>query len=596
MMMNVFEPITKASFFDDIGPLEEFNFWKPLSSTLRRFSDIKHVEGILFKKSKRTNFWKSRYYVLFDDRLAYFKNGREKIETAYCLIQNMRVEVIKSSENEKDEKFGIRFIHNRQYMELYARSLEVREKWMGKLKQFCTLNNYADQYTNIKLVGQGSFAKVYMVKNKIDGKELAVKTFDKRQLGTVERAKASLINEINIMRKMNHENIIKLHEVHESETSIYLVLELLRGGELFERIVRRGVYTEKDASTLMKKLLSALEYMHSKGIMHRDIKPENLILKETDTNYEVKIADFGLATVVNQGEYLFKRCGTPGYVAPEILADEKYDQKVDIFSAGVILYILLTGMSPFHGKSYNEILMKNKNCAINFNIKDLGRGVSEQAIDLLSKMLARDPKERISGKECLEHPWIASGGSGEQGDKANVGMLSSAQENMKRFQEEHRFNVKNIKPKDLDQNPMERPIHCPSPVINGRMITIVESKKRAPNSNFKTIDEKDEGLLSTDEIQAGEKNYKNNVNLLASVYSTSTKSSLNTPLTKPDSRIQGKINVKKAFDVQTTLLGMLRSNESKPLNTTVTSDFQEKKEKEVQKNVANVKMNLRKLF
>jgi len=143
------------------------------------------------------------------------------------------------------------------------------------------------------------------------------------------------------MRKLNHENIIKLYEVHESETNIYLVLELLRGGELFERIVKKGIYTEKDASILMKKMISALDYMHSKGIMHRDLKPENLVLKDSENNYDVKIADFGLATVVvSQGEYLFKRCGTPGYVAPEILADEKYDQKVDIFSAGVILYIL----------------------------------------------------------------------------------------------------------------------------------------------------------------------------------------------------------------------------------------------------------------
>jgi len=128
--------------------------------------------------------------------------------------------------------------------------------------------------------------------------------------------------------------------VHENETSIYLVLELLRGGELFERIVKKGVYTEKDASILMKKLLSALDSLHAKGIMHRDIKPENLVLKEPDNNNEVKIADFGLATMITQGDYLFRRCGTPGYVAPEILADEKYDQKVDIFSAGVVLYIL----------------------------------------------------------------------------------------------------------------------------------------------------------------------------------------------------------------------------------------------------------------
>ena len=140
---------------------------------------------------------------------------------------------------------------------------------------------------------------------------------------------------------MDNDNIIKLYEVYESSSSICLILELLHGGELFERIIQKGAYTERDAAILMGKLLGALECMHSKNIMHRDIKPENLILKDMENSYDIKLADFGLATVVTtQGEYLFKRCGTPGYVAPEILADEKYDQKVDVFSAGVILYIL----------------------------------------------------------------------------------------------------------------------------------------------------------------------------------------------------------------------------------------------------------------
>jgi serine/threonine protein kinase len=142
------------------------------------------------------------------------------------------------------------------------------------------------------------------------------------------------------MRRLDHESIIKLYEVYESDNYIYLVVELLHGGELFERIVKKGQYGERDACVLMKKLLSSLNYMHAKGIMHRDIKPENLILKDPDNDGDVKIADFGLATYVNATEYLFKRCGTPGYVAPEILADEKYDHKVDVFSAGVILYIL----------------------------------------------------------------------------------------------------------------------------------------------------------------------------------------------------------------------------------------------------------------
>jgi len=170
---------------------------------------------------------------------------------------------------------------------------------------------------------------------------LAVKTFDKSLLtSSTEKARASLINEINVMRRLEHSNIIQLYEVHESDKHIYLVLELLQGGELLDRIMRKGQYHERDASLLMKNLLSALDYMHSKGIMHRDIKPENLILKDSQNDSEIKIADFGLATFINSNDQLFKRCGTPGYVAPEILEDEKYDEKVDIFSSGVILYIL----------------------------------------------------------------------------------------------------------------------------------------------------------------------------------------------------------------------------------------------------------------
>jgi len=274
---------------------------------------------------------------------------------------------------------------------------------------------------------------VYLAKKKSDNTELAVKTFDKSLLHSNDKAKASLINEINIMRKLSHDNIIKLYEIYENDHAIFLIVELLRGGELFERIVKKGQYNEKDTCTLMKKLLSSLNYLHERGIMHRDLKPENLILKDNDNDWDIKIADFGLATHINVSEFLFKRCGTPGYVAPEILADEKYDEKVDIFSAGVILYILLTGGSPFHGKSYNEILWKNKTCDIKFNFNDYGHKISESATDLMKKMLAKDPKQRISAREALQHDWIVGGGSFLSPRSHAPVYLSSAQENMKKF-------------------------------------------------------------------------------------------------------------------------------------------------------------------
>jgi len=466
----------KTSFFDDPEDIE-YKLWKELPINNKKFSDVRLYEGLLFRKSTKTNFFKSRYFILFEDRLSFYKNRGDTKEKSYCILQNMRLEKIPTQIQGKDEKFGFRLTHNRQYTDFYVPSKEQQDKWILKLKQFCIMTNYSSNYINIKTIGKGSFAKVYLVKRKSDNADMAVKTFDKNALHNIDKAKASLINEINIMRKLDQENIIKLYEVHENDSFIFLVLELLKGGELFDRIIKKGAYTEKDACTLMKKLLTALDYMHSRGLMHRDLKLENLILKDTENDYDIKLADFGLASVVNQGEYLFKRCGTPGYVAPEILNDEKYDQKVDVFSAGVILYILLSGSSPFHGKTYNEILLKNKNCEIRFNFKEMGLRLSEQAIDLMKKMLERDPAVRIGSHQALEHEWMINGGNFET-EKSSPVYLSSAQENMKKFQEENRFNVKNIKPKDLD-----RSLHCPSPIINGKMTTYVDSKAfGSPNS------------------------------------------------------------------------------------------------------------------
>jgi serine/threonine protein kinase len=485
-----------ASIFDD--DVQDYTMWKKNPSALKKYSELKIIEGLLFKQSNRTNFWKSRFYVLFEDRLACYNNGREKKEKAYCHFHNMRVEKI-SCPADKEDKFGIRFMHNGQYFDLYARAKDLQEKWIQKLKEFCVMTNYNSAYLNHKVIGKGSFAKVYLGKRKIDNLEFAVKTFDKAAIIKQDKAKPSLINEINIMRRLDHENIIKLYEVYESATHICLVLELLHGGELFNKITKKGRYTERDASLLMKKLLDALEYLHQKGIMHRDIKLENLILKEVDNDIEIKIVDFGLATFCNQSEFLFRRCGTPGYVAPEVLMDEKYDQKVDVFSAGVIMYILLTGGSPFYGKSYNEILHKNKKCEIRFDFAERGKKISPPAVDLLKKMLAKDPKVRITTKEALSHDWVMHEGDVPVEDtsvKVSTpqmnGYLLSAQENMKKFQEE-RFNVKNIKPKDLDQKSMlEQSWHCPSPIINGQIITVADSHLFSPktpimNSNGETF-------------------------------------------------------------------------------------------------------------
>lgn len=213
------------------------------------------------------------------------------------------------------------------------------------------------------MIGKGSFARVYLVEEKESNLKFAVKAFSKEYLLSQSKGRESLINEIEIMKDINYEYIMKLEELHESKNSVYLVLELLEGGELFNHISSKNSLSIKSIQNILNCLLRALNYLHKKDVMHRDLKPENMILKNKGELEEntLKLVDFGLSSYCDMEEYLFKRCGTPGYVAPEIINSSskenvKFTPKVDIFSAGIIFYILLIGKSPFKGKSFQEIL------------------------------------------------------------------------------------------------------------------------------------------------------------------------------------------------------------------------------------------------
>lgn len=180
--------------------------------------------------------------------------------------------------------------------------------------------------------------------------------------------------------------MIRLHEVYESNKYIHLVLCHLEGGELFDRIKSKQAYQEKTAIQVMRNLLEALKYLHDHNVVHRDLKPENLILASKDNDFDLRIADFGLAAPIKEGERLTLRCGSPGYVGPELLEEVGYDTKVDIFSVGVILYVLLSGRPAFRGFNINEILVKNKKCEIEYPPKYWDK-ISDKAKDLVQKML-----------------------------------------------------------------------------------------------------------------------------------------------------------------------------------------------------------------
>ncbi len=263
------------------------------------------------------------------------------------------------------------------------------------------------KFRNLKVIGKGTYSRVYLVENKFTGKRSAVKAFRKKYLLEYqEKGKEAIKNEINIMKRLKHPNILNLEEVHESENSIYFVLELLEGGELYEYIMNKENFSIRKILVIMRQILETIKFIHDNKIMHRDLKPENILFKKKGKmeNNSLKIVDFGLATYIDVNQYIFKRCGTPGYIAPEIInskskVDFKYNEKCDIFSIGVIFYTLLTEQAPFTG-AFNEIIKKNKACLISFEHSIF----KEKSLkSLLEKMLAVDPKMRISADKALNH-------------------------------------------------------------------------------------------------------------------------------------------------------------------------------------------------
>jgi calcium/calmodulin-dependent protein kinase I len=234
------------------------------------------------------------------------------------------------------------------------------------------------------------------------GKEYAVKIINKSNVGA---DMARLATEMDILKQVDHPNIISLKEIIDTKNCLFIVTELVTGGELFDKIVELGQYSEKDAALLVSKMVSAIAYLHDKGIVHRDLKPENLLLKDNENISEVKIADFGLSKIVNAKAMMQTACGTPGYVAPEVLNATGYVKEVDMWSIGVITYILLCGFPPFFNENMAELFEQIMKAEYDFP-EDYWKDISEIAKDFIRKLLVVDTAQRMSGKTALQHPWL----------------------------------------------------------------------------------------------------------------------------------------------------------------------------------------------
>ena len=264
-------------------------------------------------------------------------------------------------------------------------------------------NILMQRYEMGKLLGKGSFAKVYHARCLKTSHSVAIKVIDKDKIlkcGLMDQ----ISREISVMKLVKHPNIVQLYEVMATKTKIYFLLEYVKGGELFKKI-QRGRLKEDAARKYFQQLISAIDFCHSRGVYHRDLKPGNLLLNES---HNLKISDFGLSALPDckrQDGLLHTSCGTPAYVAPEVISRKGYDgAKADIWACGVILYVLLAGYLPFQDK--NLVHMYKKICRAELKWP---RWFSSDIRKLLRRLLHPNPSARISIAEIMEHPWCRTG-------------------------------------------------------------------------------------------------------------------------------------------------------------------------------------------
>lgn len=235
------------------------------------------------------------------------------------------------------------------------------------------------------------------------GDSYAIKIVTKSKL--TDEDEAALKDEIIVLKEMQHTNIIRLYDVFEEKEYYYLVTEKMTGGELFDRIVQKSYYNEKEARDTCIILFQAIQYCHSKQVAHRDLKPENLLLQSADNDSNIKIADFGFAKKVSKPNSLTTQCGTPGYVAPEILEGVPYDTRADMWSLGVIVYILLGGYPPFIEQNQRDLFRKIRKGQYEFHEEYWGQ-VSKEAKNLISSLLTVKMDKRLQADQSLNHSWI----------------------------------------------------------------------------------------------------------------------------------------------------------------------------------------------
>ncbi|KAK9673638.1 hypothetical protein RND81_12G180400 [Saponaria officinalis] len=287
-------------------------------------------------------------------------------------------------------------------------------------------------------LGRGEFGITYLATDLSNGEKFACKSILKKKLRTAVDIE-DVRREVDIMKHLpKHPNIVTLKDAYEDDFAVHIVMELCEGGELFDRIVARGHYTERAAALVTKTIVEVVQMCHSQGVMHRDLKPENFLFANKKENSSLKAIDFGLSVFFTPGERFAEIVGSPYYMAPEVLK-RNYGPEVDVWSAGVILYILLCGVPPFWAETEQGVAQAIIRSVVDFK-RDPWPKVSDNAKDLVKKMLNPDPKKRLTAQEVLDHPWLQN-----INKASNVSLGETVKARLKQFSVMNKLKKKALK-------------------------------------------------------------------------------------------------------------------------------------------------------
>jgi calcium-dependent protein kinase len=289
----------------------------------------------------------------------------------------------------------------------------------------------SENYDIKKKLGEGSYGVVWRVEHKQTGLPRAMKKIIKNPKNKNE-SEHDILNEIDILKRMDHPNIVKIFEFYNTPEGYYLITEYCAGGELFQEVVDNAPFAEAIAASMMYQIFSAVNYCHNLKIIHRDLKPENILIEKKDAKkYDIKIIDFGTAKIYEKNKSERKVIGSSYYIAPEVLT-ENYNQMCDLWSCGVIMYILLSGKAPFSGKSDSIILEKIKLGKYNMQIKQFDC-VTLEAKELITALLQKNPSKRLTAAKALEHAWFKKFNVKSDSIENNLDKIKQSLENIKRY-------------------------------------------------------------------------------------------------------------------------------------------------------------------